>query len=115
MLTLHKPVRSFGNRRRYRRIEADLQLILISVTSRIDGVLRDLSQSGARVSLRQTPPPRGRDVLLRWGSQEFFGHVVWSSGTDAGIAFHKLISPEDLAETLGGEIPLFTPQARQVL
>lgn len=105
----------FGNRRRFRRIEAGQRLLLISVASRIDGVLRDLSQTGARVSLRTAPPRRGRDVLLRWGSQEIFGQVVWSSGNEAGVAFHKPISPEELVDTVGGEVPTFLPSGRRVL
>ncbi|GEO00986.1 hypothetical protein NSE01_28180 [Novosphingobium sediminis] len=105
----------FGNRRRFRRVESGQRLILISVASRMDGVLQDLSQSGARVSLRMTPPRRGRDVLLRWGSQEIFGQVVWSSGNEAGVAFHKPISPEELVDTVGGEVPAALPVGRRVL
>lgn len=105
----------FGNRRRYRRIEAGQRLLLISVASRMDGELRDLSQTGARVSLRMAPPRRGRDVLLRWGSQEFFGQVVWSKGNESGVAFHKPISPEELVETVGGEVPAALPTGRRVL
>lgn len=106
---------SFGNRRRHRRVDADRTLLLISVASRIDGVLQDLSQAGARVTLRLPPPRRGRDVLLRWGSQEIFGQVVWSSGMEAGIAFHKPISPEELVDTVGGELPEAVPAGRKVL
>lgn len=105
----------FGNRRRYQRVEAGQRLILISVASRIDGELRDLSQTGARISLRTAPPRRGRDVLLRWGSQEIFGQVVWSSGNEAGVSFHKPISPEELVETVGGEAPMLAQVGRRVL
>lgn len=105
----------FGNRRRYRRTEAGQYMILISVASRIDGVLQDLSQTGARVSLRSVPPRRGRDVLLRWGSQEIFGQVVWSSGMEAGVAFHKPISPEELVSTVGGEAPAMLSAGLRVL
>lgn len=96
----------FGNRRRYHRIEAEQRLILISVANRIDGELRDLSQSGARVSLQSVPPRRGRDVLLRWGHREIFGQVVWSNGGDAGVVFHKPITSEELVDTVGGEVPV---------
>lgn len=105
----------FGNRRRYRRIEAGQRLLLISVASRMDGVLQDLSQTGARVSLRMAPPRRGRDVLLRWGSQEIFGQVIWSEGNEAGVAFLKPISPEELVATVGGEAPVDLPTGRRVL
>lgn len=47
----------FGNRRRYRRIEAGQRLLLISVASRMDGELRDLSPTGACVSLRIAAQP----------------------------------------------------------
>lgn len=106
---------AFSNRRRHRRVGAAQHLILISVANRIDGVMQDLSQSGARVSLREEPPRRGRDVLLRWGSQEIFGQVVWTSGMEAGVAFHKPISPEELVETVGGELPAAMPLGRRVL
>lgn len=105
----------FGNRRRYRRIEAGQRLLLISVASRMDGALRDFSQTGARVRLRMTPTRRGRDVLPRWGSQEIFGQVVWSEGNEAGVAFHKPILPEELVETVGGEVPAALPTGRRVL
>lgn len=105
----------FGNRRRYARVAAGQRMILISVASRMDGELRDLSQTGARVSLRTIPPRQGRDVLLRWGAQEIFGQVVWSNGHEAGVAFHKPISPEELIETVGGEVPEQQPSGRRVL
>lgn len=105
----------YGNRRSYPRIDAEQRLILISVASRIDGELRNLSPVGARVSLRSVPPRRGRDVLLRWGSQEIFGQVVWSSGNEAGVAFHKPISPEEFVETVGTDVPLMLASGRRVL
>lgn len=105
----------FGNRRRYRRLEAGQSLILISVASRIDGELQDLSQTGARVSLRAVPPRRGRDVLLRWGAQEIFGQVVWTSGNDVGVSFHKPITPEELVNTVGGESPAMLQDGRRVI
>lgn len=58
---------------------------------------------------------RGRDVLPRWGSQEIFGQVVWSEGNEAGVAFHKPILPEELVETVGGEVPAALPTGRRVL
>lgn len=105
----------FGNRCRNRRIDVGQRLILISVASRIDGELQDLSQTGARVLLRTPPPLRGRDVLLRWGSQEIFGQVVWRSGNEAGVSFHKPISPEELVETVGGEMSDALQTGRRVL
>ena len=105
----------YGNRRRYPRIDAEKQLILISVASRIDGELLNLSPVGARVSLRSVPPRQGRDVLLRWGAHEVFGHVVWSSGTEAGVAFHKPMTSEDLVETVGADVLLMPESGRRVL
>ena len=107
--------RSFGNDRQHRRLDVTRQLILISVTSRIEGVMQDLSRSGARVSLREAPPRRGRDVLLRYGPHEIFGQVVWCSGTEAGIEFHTPISAEELAETVGYDVPEGRPAGRMVL
>lgn len=115
MKTIRPRTDRLGNRRRFRRVDAGQHLILISVTSRIDGVLEDLSQSGARVNLRTALPNQGRDVLLRWGSQEIFGQVVWSSGNEAGVSFHKPISPDELVETVGGEAAALLPTGRSVL
>ena len=106
---------SFGNRRKHPRMNTEQHLILISVASRIEGVIRDVSRLGARVSLRAAAPRCGRDVLLRWGSQEVFGHVVWSEGTEAGISFHKPIDDDDLAETVGAMLPDPLPSERMVL
>lgn len=105
----------FGNRRLHPRIDVGQPMILISVSSRIDGEMRDLSRYGARVRLRNPAPQRGRDVLLRWGSHEIFGHVVWSEGADAGIAFHKPIAEDELADTLGGVLPVAMPAGRKVI
>lgn len=105
----------FGNRRQHQRVEAEQHLILISVANRTDGVMRDLSRHGARVTLRDAAPRSGRDVLLRWGSHEIFGQVVWSEGVDAGIAFHKPIAPDELVETLGVAMPDALPAGRKVL
>ena len=108
-------LRGLGNRRHHRRLEAARQMLLISVASRIDGVMQDLSRAGARVSLRQIPPRRGRDVLLRWGRHEIFGQVVRSSGTEAGIAFHKPITGDELSEISGQDVPAAGPAGRRVL
>lgn len=91
----------FGDRRHHPRIDAERQLILISVASRSDGMMQNLSRHGARVTMRDMPPKNGRDVLLRWGQHEVFGHVVWSSGGDAGIAFHKPMPADELDDTVG--------------
>lgn len=115
MTSLHARGARFGNRRRYQRVDAERQLILISVANRIDGVMQNLSRHGARVSLRDVPPRHGRDVLLRWGPHEVFGHVVWSSGSDAGIAFHKPMSPDDLVDTVGEGVIEALPVGRRVI
>jgi hypothetical protein len=105
----------FGNRRSHPRIDVGQPMILISVSGRIDGEMRDLSRYGARVRLRNAPPQRGRDVLLRWGSHEIFGHVVWSEGVDAGIAFHKPFADDELADTLGDPLPVAMPAERKLI
>ena len=115
MTSLRTRASALGNRRQHRRIDADRQLILISVASRINGVMQNLSRFGARVALREAPPRRGRDVLLRWGPHEVFGHIVWSSGSDVGIAFHKPMSPEQLGDTVGEHVVEALPTGRKVL
>lgn len=115
MTALATRSRGFGNRRLHQRMDATQPLILISVANRIDGVMRDLSRYGAQVRLRNAPPRRGRDVLLRWGTHEIFGHVVWSEGADAGIAFHKPIAKDELVDTLGDERPFEVPGGRKLI
>lgn len=115
MTSLRDRATRLGNRRRHARFEADRQFILISVANRIDGEMQNLSRHGARVTLRDVPPRRGRDVLLRWGPYEVFGHIVWSSGADAGIAFHKPMSPEELVDTVGEVAAIPMPTGRKVI
>jgi PilZ domain len=93
-----------GTRRRHKRVDAGEPVLLITVADRINGLLKDLSQSGARVALRGKAPAPGRDVLLRWGTHEMFGQVVWSVSTELGVAFHKTISKHVLAEAIGLEV-----------
>lgn len=115
MTEARSPGHLFGNRRRHHRIEVGQRLLLISVASRIDGELCDISQTGARVSLSSAPPLRGRDVLLRWGGHEIFGQVMWSRGNEVGVAFHKPISLEELIEPVGGEMPAALVAGRRVI
>lgn len=115
MTSLRARASGFANRRHHQRIDADRQFILISVANRIDGVMQNLSRHGARVTLRDVPPRRGRDVLLRWGPHEVFGHIVWASGSEAGISFHKPMTHDELVDTVG-EVGVETlPVGRKVI
>ena len=105
----------FGNRRRNHRIEVGQRLVLISVASRMDGELRDISETGALVSLCAVPPRRGRDVLLRWDNQEIFCQVVWSKENEVGVAFHEPLSPDELVATVGSDVAAMQPVGRRVL
>ena len=107
MILSLRRAKASGNRRRYERLDAGQHLILISVVDRIDGILEDISQMGARVSLRGTPPREGSDVLLRWGPHELFGQVVWSRGNEVGVELHKPIEMAELADALGGALPVW--------
>lgn len=91
------------SRRRHVRVDAAHHLICITVADRIHGELKDFSRGGARIVLRAKAPSPGRDVLLRWGPHEMFGQVVWSSGLEVGVSFHKAVSQQVLADVAGVE------------
>jgi len=68
------------------------------------GRLWDLSECGARVQL-DNPPVQGAIALLRWGANEAFGRVVWSTEDMCGLAFERPVPRAVVAETIGEPAP----------
>jgi hypothetical protein len=57
--------------------------------------IRDLSPGGARIEGADLPEV-GSDVLLKRGTVDAFGAVVWVSGNQAGIEFEETLGDEAL-------------------
>ena len=53
---------------------------------------------GARMACEK-PPAAGLEVMIRWGSFDAFGMVVWSSLSTFGVRFFDPIGPEVLIAT----------------
>jgi hypothetical protein len=57
--------------------------------------LLEVSANGARLEGHGLPQA-GKEIILRCGSVEAFGEVVWSEGDCRGIQFDEKLSPPDL-------------------
>jgi hypothetical protein len=56
--------------------------------------IRNMSQSGALIEASAVPQP-GTDVILRRGSLQTAGHIIWKVDGKAGIAFSTRVSVDD--------------------
>lgn len=88
---------AFDARREFQRVEVDCSAQLVTPGSYRSAVLRDLSQTGARLELDE-PPPEGTTALLRWQTHDTLCTVVWRSPVACGVAFVASI-PEELTQT----------------
>jgi len=79
------------------RTECPAQLHLTS-GSRF-GSLWDLSESGARVQVKNPPRP-GTEALLKWQSHEALCRVVWAHDDMCGVVFFRPLPRTMLDETL---------------
>lgn len=105
----------FGNRRRYRPIEAGQRLLLISWPAAWMANC-GTSRRRAHASVCAWPPRAGAVMSCCAGARRRFS-ARWSGAraTRPGVAFHKPISLEELVETVGGEVPAALPTGRRVL
>ena len=55
------------------------------------GLLWDLSESGARIQV-ENPPSVGATALLKWEANEWMCKVVWTIGDMCGVAFERKIA-----------------------
>ena len=88
------PNPSMRGRRRFGRLRLRLRAKLITIHGTADGILADLSVTGARVQLRQ-PGPGAGDAMLQWQGHEAFGMIVWAFGCQCGVLFDEPL-PEAL-------------------
>lgn len=65
----------------------------------LGGHLRDLSELGARIQLRDAPLP-GTRGLLRWLSYASECDVIWRDGNLCGVAFHTAVSRAVILQTV---------------
>lgn len=82
------------------RTECPAQLHL--TTGACFGSLWDLSETGARVQIKQ-PPRAGTEALLKWQSHEALCRVVWARDDMCGVVFFRPLSRTMLDETLREE------------
>lgn len=83
-------------RRRFGRLRLRLRAKLITIHGTTNGMLVDLSLTGARVRLANTVPRSG-DAMLQWEGhggegQEAFGMIVWVHGGECGVLFDEPLS-----------------------
>ena len=88
-----EPNPSTRGRRRYGRLRLRLRAKLITIHGTANGMLVDLSLTGARVRLANTVPRSG-DAMLQWGGQggeghEAFGMIVWVDDCECGVLFDE--------------------------
>ena len=96
-LPVYEP-ETFADRRASRRVQATCPAILQTMTTLTNGSLSDISELGARFEALE-PPGAGATALLRWGSHEAVGTIVWSEDHSCGVRFKQPLPPELVAET----------------
>ena len=74
-----------GHRRAVRDVVMRRASIITTVKSRSVDLI-DLSLTGAKLR-GDDLPPEGQEVLLRLGSLEAFGAIVWSDDAQCGVSF----------------------------
>lgn len=79
------------DRRVARRYLVDCPARMVLSGGERDGRLSDLSEHGARLETAQ-PPPAGTAGFLRWGSEEHYCKVIWSSEGRCGLQFERPIA-----------------------
>ena len=88
-----EPNPSTRGRRRYGRLRLRLRAKLITIHGTTNGILVDLSLTGARVRVAKAVPGSG-DAMLQWGGQggeghEAFGMIVWVHDGECGVLFDE--------------------------
>ena len=77
-------------RRRDSRLRLNVPGRLITLTGTHKIVLRDISQSGAKLVLPDDVQ-QGEDGVLEWLEFETFGTIVWKANGLAGMAFDEAV------------------------
>ena len=89
---------------RGRRAEPRAYIHLLASVEGLDGrnsvSLLDVSRTGARLEAAQLPAV-GKDVVLRCGSIDTFGTVVWNTSGRCGVHFDEPIGGKELMALRG--------------
>ncbi len=87
-----------------------------------NGLLWDLSETGARVQV-ENPPASGLTALITWEDHERLCRIVWATGEMCGVVFDRPIpaaavrgaaGPNDGPQASLGNIPLGQRRSRPV-
>ncbi|MCB2049005.1 MAG: PilZ domain-containing protein [Novosphingobium sp.] len=79
------------------RIELHVAVALDLPHKRIECTFEDVSRSGVRVNV--SPPPKaGSAAILRFGSIEAMGVVVWVRGNQCAIQFDRELSTDAMMQ-----------------
>lgn len=90
-----------GTRRAAIRSRVLLVATLATSTNEMRVRIRDVSPYGARLEGAGLPP-RGTCVVLRRGTFEAFGEVVWSGPQAVGVKFDDLVEEQTFMAKLAG-------------
>ena len=88
-------------RRQAARVRLALPAKVILITGHKPCLLDDLSQTGAKITVDQTPPPLGDDAVLMVNGVEAFGTVVWRRGNSFGLCFETAMPIDDVVRLRG--------------
>jgi len=88
-------------RRTARRRRVLLTATLSTATNDYQVRLRDISHRGARIE-GEGLPPMGSVVVLRRGTFQVYGELVWVNGDSGGVAFDEPLDEAELMERIKG-------------
>jgi hypothetical protein len=82
-------------RRSERRARVLLEATAEAIAGHAQVTLLEVSANGARLEGHGLPG-LGKEIILRCGSVETFGTIVWSEGDCRGLRFDEKLTPPDL-------------------
>ena len=98
--------------RRSRRSSVLLTAALETRGGTIPVKLRNLSSEGALVEGKDLPI-EGSEVLFRRNELVENGHIVWVTGSHAGVAFRERLQPEQVLRHVPTPRPKIRPEFRR--
>ncbi|WP_162935776.1 PilZ domain-containing protein [Tsuneonella amylolytica] len=87
-----------ADRRASRRIRVTCPATLQTMTTMTEGILGDISETGARFEAAE-PPGKGATAVLKWGAHEAVCTIIWHDDGACGVWFKTPLAPELVAET----------------
>lgn len=94
---IHKPATPVAPRRNASRLRLSLGAELMCVHGAQRVILRDISQTGAKIQVRKEIAV-GQDVELRWGGYDAFGATLWVRNGFCGIEFEQPLEAKTIVE-----------------